>query len=122
MPRDLTVVDTTHAPATTAPSATASRVLARITPTGRLPELTADHDQACDAATMPDVAHELRVHARRTATALGLNPDDEHVIARLLDLARGSYVHGHMDAAADQPNTAPAVPLATVLHFRGGAS
>src|SRR6185503_16660370 len=119
MPRHLAVVDTTHAPAATAPSA-APRVLARITPTGRLPELTADHDQACDAAAMPDVAHELRVHARRTATALGLNPDDTTILARLLDLARGSYVHGHMDAAADQPDTAPNAPLATVLHLRGG--
>ena len=95
--------------------------LASITPAGRLPELTADHDHACDAAAMPDVAHELRVHATRTALHLGLDPDDERVIARLLDLARGSYVHGHMDATADQ-RPAPAAPLATVINLRGGAS
>lgn len=95
-------------------------VLATITPVGRLPELTADHDHAIDAATMPDVAHELRVHATRTAQHLGLDADDPQVLARLLDLARGSYVHGHMDATAEQ-HPAPAVPLANVLTFRGGA-
>lgn len=119
MTRLTLVRDTPASAATPAPD---RRVLARITPAGRLPELTADHDQACDAAAMPDTAHELHVHARRTATALGLNPDDTTVLARLLDLARGSYVHGHMDAAADQPDTGTATPLATVLNFRGGAS
>lgn len=96
-------------------------VLATITPAGRLPELTADHDHAIDAATMPDVTHELRVHATRTALHLGLDAEDPQVLARLLDLARGSYVHGHMDATAEQ-HPAPAVPLANVLAFRGGAS
>jgi hypothetical protein len=97
------------------------RTVTRTTPRGRLAELTADHDIACEAAALPDVAHELRVHAERTATALGLNEQDPRVIARLLDLARGSYVHGHMDASADL-HAAPPAPLATVLHLRGGAS
>lgn len=94
----------------------------RTVPRGRLAELTADHDIAALAAAMPDVDHEMRVHAARTAAALGLDPQDTRVIARLLDLARGSYVHGHMDASADQRADTAGAALATVLHLRGGAS
>ncbi len=90
------------------------------TPPGRLPILIADHDHAAAAATMPDVAHELRVHAQRTATALGLNPDNPTVLGPLLDYGRGSYIHGHMDATADH-NPAPITPLARALDQRAAA-
>jgi hypothetical protein len=93
----------------------------RTVPAGRLAELTADHDVAALAAEMPDVAHEMRRHATRTAVHLGLDPQDPRVIARLLDLARGSYCHGHMDASTDQRADTAGAALATVLHLRGGA-
>ena len=90
-------------------------------PIGRLPELTADHDAACEAAAAPGTAAQMRADAQRTALRLGLSADDSQVLAVLLDYGRGQYVTGHMDASADQRALDADSPIATVLHFPGGA-
>lgn len=89
-------------------------------PADRLPELTADHDHACQAASRPDTAAQMRADAQRTALRLGLSPDDPDVLARLLDYGRGQYVTGHMDASNEQ-RAIPEPGMATVLAFPGGA-
>lgn len=100
---------------TTEPAPSAVR---RIVPRGRLAELTADHDRACEAAAAPDVVTEMRADAQRLIARLGL---DQSALADLLGYGRGQYVRGHMDAAADEAGALDDVPLARILHFPGSA-
>lgn len=107
--------------ATVTPLRPAARpVLVSEHPAGRLPELTADHDAACEAAAAPGTAAQMRDDAQRAALRLGLNPDDPRTLALLLDYGRGQYVTGHMDASNEQ-RAIPEPGMATVLAFPGGA-